>query len=205
MAFPTPVRVVFIGLSSKPQLLGWLKNVHLPYFKSHSDYEIVGLLNSSVDAAKSAIEQNDLPASTKVYASPQALADDPDVDMVVCTLASHRIRDAIFPSVCAGKAVYTEWPFARNLVEAEELTAAARESGARTAVGLQARASAINSKLRELVQQGKIGNIRSSMATGVFSFFSGLTRPKSIAYTMERNSGATIVDVGFAHCKLYKI
>ena len=71
------VRVGIIGLSAKAKT-SWASSAHLPYL-SGGKYVIVGLCNSSVAAAQSAIEAYDLPASTKAYGNPQALVEDPQV------------------------------------------------------------------------------------------------------------------------------
>ena len=46
---------------------------------SNGKYEIKALCNSSVDAAKAAVNVYKLPSSTKAYGDPKALANDPDV------------------------------------------------------------------------------------------------------------------------------
>jgi predicted dehydrogenase len=70
----TPIRVGLIGLSGAPpdkyEGTSWTPNAHLPYLKASPDYEIVALLNSSVESAKTAIERYNLPAETKAYGDP---------------------------------------------------------------------------------------------------------------------------------------
>ena len=52
-----PIRVGLIGLSGTPpdqhEGLSWTPKAHLPYLKTSPDYEIVALLNSSVEPAQS--------------------------------------------------------------------------------------------------------------------------------------------------------
>ena len=74
-----PTRVGIIGLS-KSSLSSWASIAHLPYLAaSEGKYEIKALCNSSVEAAKKAIEAYGLPSSTKAYGDPQDLANDPEV------------------------------------------------------------------------------------------------------------------------------
>jgi predicted dehydrogenase len=55
---------------------------------------------------------------------------------------------------------------ARNLKEAEELTALAKEKGVRTMVGLQARQSPSILKAKEIVASGKLGKILGTTMFG---------------------------------------
>lgn len=68
-----PIRVALIGLSAAPhaQGVGWAAAAHLPYFKASPHFEIVALLNSSVESARAAIQKHELSASTKAYGDPK--------------------------------------------------------------------------------------------------------------------------------------
>jgi predicted dehydrogenase len=72
-----PIRVGLIGLSGAPpekyEGTSWTPNAHLPYLKVSPHYEIVALLNSSVDSAKAAIARYELPNETKAYGNPEGL------------------------------------------------------------------------------------------------------------------------------------
>lgn len=136
-----PTRVAIIGLSTNA-ITDWASRVHLPYFLSsvgRSKFQIVALCNSSKEAAERSIKTYGLPAETRAYGSPEDLAADPDVQLVVCCTRVDKHYETILPSVKAGKDVFVEWPFAQNADQAEELTTAAKESGSSTIVGLQVR------------------------------------------------------------------
>lgn len=72
-----PIRVGVIGLSGAPpgknEGTSWAANAHLPYLKASPHYEIVALLNSSVESAKHAIARYDLPSTTKAYGDPSGM------------------------------------------------------------------------------------------------------------------------------------
>lgn len=81
-----PIRVGVIGLS-KSAKTSWASAAHFPYLiASNGKYEIKALCNSSKDAAQKAIEEYNLPASTKAYGDPQDLANDPDVRSITFSL-----------------------------------------------------------------------------------------------------------------------
>lgn len=189
-----PIRVGIIGLSAES---GWAVMAHLPYFQKTSKYKIVALCNSSVDRAKAAIAAHKLPEETKAYGSPQDLAVDPDVDLVVCSVHVTQHFDTIFPSVKAGKDVFCEWPLGATLEEAEKLDAAARESGSRTMIGLQGRGSTLLNKVKTLIAGEKIGKVLStSYVTAAYN--GGLEESEKYAYLAE-NKGGNIGSIHFGH------
>lgn len=136
-----PIRVAIIGLSANA-ITDWASRAHLPYFLSsvgRSKYQIVALCNSSKASAERSIKMFGLAPGTRAYGSPGDLAADPDVQLVVCCTRADKHYETTLPSIKAGKDVLIEWPLAQNAAKAEELTAAAKESGSRTIVGLQVR------------------------------------------------------------------
>lgn len=105
-----PIRVGIIGLSARAKT-SWASGAHLPYLQAAKDkYMITALCNSSVPAAKSAIEAYELPADTKAYGNPEDLANDNKVDLVVCNTRVDVHYETIKPSLLKGKDVYCEWP-----------------------------------------------------------------------------------------------
>jgi predicted dehydrogenase len=79
--------------------------------------------------------------------------------------------DLIRPALEAGKDVFSEWPLARNVAEAEELHQLAKEKGVRTMVGLQARQSPSIIKAKEIVASGKLGKILGTTMFGHVSAY----------------------------------
>ena len=165
-----PIRVGFIGLSSnKSDSIApgsWANLAHLPHLLSSPDYEIVALANSSKEAAQKAIKAYNLPATTKAYGSPEEIANDPDVDLIVISVVVMKHYQLAKPALLAKKNVFVEWPLGTNLAESEELAALAKENGVRTIVGLQARADSLVEKLKEILESGQIGEIKSSSVLG---------------------------------------
>jgi len=162
-------------------------------------------LNSNVDAAKSAIQRFDLPATTKAYGSPDALAADPDIDLVICNTRVDKHYETILPIVKAGKDVFVEWPIAANHEQVQELVEAAKKSGSRVAVGLQRRWAPPVEKVREIVRSGKLGKVLSSEA----KFFGGTNDraivPSSLKYFLDREIGGNVITISFAHAFDYML
>jgi len=191
------IRVGLIGLSASGS---WASNAHLPYLRKSSKYTITALCNSSVDAAHAAIKAYDLPPSTKAYGSYQDLADDPDIDLVVCSVRVDKHYEAVMPAIKAGKSCYCEWPLGKDLAEAEKLAELAREKCVRTMVGLQAHHSPVVRKVKELVEGGKVGKVLSVDFVGAAYNF-GQQELAKYRYLNEREVGGNMVTIHFSHCK----
>ncbi|KAI9740246.1 MAG: transcription regulator gal80 [Cirrosporium novae-zelandiae] len=191
-----PIRIGFIGLSASG---GWAVPTHWAYLSQSSKYQIVALCNSSVEAAKKAIEHYKLPATTKAYASPSDLAQDPNVDLVVCCVRVDRHYDSIKPALLAGKPVFTEWPLTISLSQAEELASLAKEKGVKTAIGFQGRQDLLVRKIKEIIASGKIGRVLSSTMTGQITYYGG-TETEQTAYLADIKYGGLLVTVMTGHC-----
>jgi predicted dehydrogenase len=202
-----PIRVGFIGLSSN-KIDGlapgyWGNLAHLPHLLSSPDYEIVALANSSKEAAQKAVKAYNLPATTKAYGSPEEIADDPDVDLIVISVAVMKHYQLAKPALLAKKKVFVEWPLGASLAESEELAALAKENGVRTIVGLQARADPLVDKLKEILESGKIGDLTSSSVLGPMSGLPTDVWFEGAEYYLDLKNGGNHFTIFFGHCKFY--
>ena len=196
-----PIRVAVIGLSSSAKT-SWASTAHLPYLLSkrgQSKFKIVALLNSSVQAAKDAISTYNLPSDTRTYGDPASLAADPEVDLVVCTTRVDKHYETIYPSVEAGKGIYSEWPLASNALQARELAAVAKKSGSKAMVGVQGRLAPIALKIRELLEEGRIGKVLSSEVRGMGGTIDRQRLPEGLSYFYNREIGGNPYTIIFAH------
>ncbi|KAK3350341.1 hypothetical protein B0T25DRAFT_263861 [Lasiosphaeria hispida] len=195
------IRVALIGLSATAKT-SWASTAHLPYLLSpqgRSKFTIVALLNSSVEAARAAIAHFDLPPTTTPYGDPAALAADPAVDLVVCNTRVDRHFETIQPSVIAGKAVFSEWPLAQDVQHARILVEDAGRAGGRSVVGLQGRVSPVASKVRAVLEEGRIGKVLSSEVRAFGGTNDREILPEGLAYFTQREVGGNVYTIGFAH------
>ncbi|KAI1029472.1 hypothetical protein LB504_010817 [Fusarium proliferatum] len=196
-----PIRTAIVGLSSSAKT-SWASSTHLQYLNSplgRSKYQIVALQNSSLQAAKNAIAHYNLPPETKAYGTPEDLAADKDVELVVVATRVDVHHSSALPSVKAGKDLYVEWPLAQDVKHARELVDAAREKGVKTIVGLQGRYAPPIKKLREIIKEGRIGKVVSAEL-----YASGGTNdreilPSSLEYFTQRAVGGNIFTIGLGH------
>ncbi|KAH6679326.1 putative dehydrogenase [Halenospora varia] len=198
----SPIRVGLIGLSGAPpdeyEGVSWTPNAHLPYLKKSPHYEIVALLNSSVESAKAAIERYELPPQTKAYCKPEDLAADKNVDLVVCSVRVDRHFQTVRPSIIAGKSIFVEWPLEKNLKIAKEMAELAEKHNSRTIVGAQGSFDPWIRKIREIIDSGRIGKVLSSNAQGALGN-GGLTESKNVRYFLDREVGGNMVTIRWGH------
>ncbi|KIW99303.1 uncharacterized protein Z519_00966 [Cladophialophora bantiana CBS 173.52] len=199
-----PIRVGFIGLSSHENIHlagAWGKQGHLPYLVHSPDYTITALCNSSLESAKKAAELHGLDISkVRTYGDPESLANDDNVDMVVCSVNVMQHYRLIKPALIAGKMVFCEWPLASNLSQMQELADLAEQKKIRTIVGLQGRTGAYVHAVRKFIGNatGQLGDLLSTSMM-IYSFFGGLVIPKEIAYLADIKSGGNIFTITAIH------
>src|SRR5712671_5822511 len=155
------IRVGIIGANPDR---GWAMQAHIPALKSLSDdFEITALSTSrSVSAA----------AAGKLFGVPLAFDNHHDlvnsaaVDVVAITVKVPHHVELATAALKAGKAVYCEWPLGNGLQEAETLAALAKKQGVLAVAGLQARSAPAVAYVRDLVEQGYVGEVLSATLVG---------------------------------------
>ncbi|OIW26690.1 oxidoreductase family protein [Coniochaeta ligniaria NRRL 30616] len=197
-----PIRVGILGLSDTKTFFGpgaWGVFAHVPSLKTLLNYEIVAVSNSTVESARRSIAANNLPASTKAYGSPEDLARDPDVDLVVVSVRVAKHYELTKPALLHNKDVYVEWPLGASRAEAEELTKLAQENGVKTMVGVQARSDRLVLKVKEILASGQIGDVVSSSVMASSSFIPGDRWMEGAEYYLDFSSGGNEFHIFFAH------
>ncbi|KAF2497122.1 NAD(P)-binding protein [Lophium mytilinum] len=196
-----PLRIGLIGLSSSAAT-SWASAAHLPALKTAaglSRFTIVALCNSSVAAAQAAIKTYDLAPTTKAYGTPEDLANDPDIDLVICNTRVDKHYETVLPSIRAGKDAYIEWPIASNKAQIDELVKLTREKGSRVAIGLQGRLAPPVLKLKEIIGSGELGKVLSSEIQEYGGTNSREFLPPALKYFAKREVGGNPITIGFGH------
>lgn len=198
----SPIRVGLIGLGratgrNQPGL--WGATTHLPYLLASPKYQINGIANSTIESAQASINHYNLGPSVKAYDSPSDLASDPNIDMIIVSVKVGAHYTLAKPALLAGKSVFVEWPLGATTAEAEELAQLAEQHGCKTIVGLQARASPLVLKIKEIIWSGKIGKVLSSSIVGSFGGIPSGGWPAGAEYYLDMNSGANTFTIFFGH------
>ncbi|KAF2500754.1 NAD-P-binding protein [Lophium mytilinum] len=201
---PSPkIRVALIGLNapytSAPTGTNWTAIAHLPYLRESSKYELVALQNSSAERAAKSINAHGLdPRKVKAYGTPEEVANDPNIDLVVSSIRVDRHAGSLIPSIKAGKDVYVEWPVEANYSIAKELTGLAKSHNVRNVVGLQGRFSPIATTIKALIDRGELGRVTSSTIITTLNY-TGPTILSSIDYFTDIKTGGNPFTIDFGH------
>jgi predicted dehydrogenase len=168
--------------------------------RTSPNYHILALCNSSLESTKAAIKAHDLPAETRAYASPEELAADQDIDLIVVSTRVDTHYGLAKTAVSAGKNTYVEWPLASNAAQARELVALAREKGVRTVVGLQGRREPSVLKAKEIIESGRLGVVHSVNVHSVAGIWQNGAVSERYEYMLDRKVGLNLLTVYAGHC-----
>src|SRR2546423_135741 len=187
------IRVGIIGASPDR---GWAGQAHIPALRSLSDeFEITALSTTRRESADAAGKRFGVPVA---YDNHHELVNSPDVDVVAVTVKVPYHLELATAALRAGKAVYCEWPLGNGLQEAETLAALAKQQGVLAVAGLQARSAPSVAYVRDLIEQGYVGEVLSTTLVG-----SGLgwgpTVDGANAYLNDRKNGATMLSIPLGH------
>lgn len=189
MAQPNPVRVGLIGAAGR-----WGPRAHAPALKGISEAELYAVCTAHEETARAAADQLGV---SRAYGSDNGLNADPQLEAVAVAVRVPAHFALTKHALEAGKHVFCEWPLGANTQEAEELAALAQKKNLRTIVGLQRRASPAYLYMRELIQQGYVGQV---LAVNLLLMNSGvLTRPSDRTWQRDAHLGANTLTITFAH------
>src|SRR5437764_2405365 len=124
--------------------------------------------------------------------------DSPYVDVVVITVKVPYHLQLATAALNAGKAVYCEWPLGNGLNETETLAALAKKQGVLAVAGLQARSAPTVAYVRDLVEQGYVGEVLSTTLIGSGMGWGPTVEPFN-AYLNDKRNGATMLSIAVGH------
>ncbi len=189
MTQSNPLRVGLIGAGGR-----WGPRAHVPALKGMPETELYAVCTAHEETAKAAAEKFGVAHS---YGSDQAMYADERVEAVSVAVRVPAHYELCKNAIDAGRHVFCEWPLGANTKEAEELAALARKKNVRTMVGLQRRASPAYLYMRELIQNGYVGQV---LAVNMLLMGSGvLTRPSDRTWQRDATLGANTLTITFGH------
>ena len=101
------------------------------------------------------IVRPDLPV-TRRY---QELLDNKDIDCIIAAVPDHWHRQIVIDAVSAGKDIYCEKPMSHSAADGVAMMDAAKKSGRIVQIGSQRVSSQICAKAKEIISQGKLGDL----------------------------------------------
>jgi len=137
----------------------------IPGAKASPKVELIGVASRTQDRADAYAREWDIP---RAYGSYEALLADPDIEAVYISLPNTMHVEWSIKSVEVGKHVLCEKPLTRHPNDVEAAFAAAERAGRHLSEAFMYRHNPQTKKVRELVEDGAIGELR--LVRSAFSY-----------------------------------
>jgi predicted dehydrogenase len=184
----TPTRVAMIGLGL------WGARAHLPALAAQEDVEVAVIVEPNLGAARDIAGEFGV---SRVEADAGTLWAKPDgIDAAVIATPVDTHRDLVMAAFAAGLDVLCEKPLAYTLAEADEMADAAATSGRIARMGFLSRCSPIVARMKELVDEGFIGELQLFESHTVNAQFIDPSRPLHWKMTRARANGGVFAEYG---------
>jgi myo-inositol 2-dehydrogenase/D-chiro-inositol 1-dehydrogenase len=134
--------------------LGRIGTIHAENAKLLEDVELVAVSDIRIERAKEVAEKLKV---KKVFASPEDLIRDPEVEAVMICSSTNTHAPLVLECARARKHVFCEKPLSLDLVEVDRMIEAMKEAGRILFVGFNRRFDRNFKKVKEAVEEGKIG------------------------------------------------
>jgi predicted dehydrogenase len=171
--------------------------VHLPAIRAVEGLELAAVCTSRPESAAAAADAY----GVRGFHDANDLAAQPDIDLIAVVVRVPAHYGVVTPALEAGKHVFCEWPLGANLAEAQEMAELARARRVVTAVGLQGRRDPALTYIRELHEEGWLGDVLSANLT-MFGSAAGRSDSKS-AWMGDATNGANLLTIVAGHSLHY--
>ncbi|MFV9671990.1 MAG: Gfo/Idh/MocA family protein [Acidimicrobiia bacterium] len=135
---------------------GFIGNTHIEALR-RIGVNVAGIADLSLEQAQRKAEAANLP---KAYESVEALAADPEIDVVHITSPNHAHAEQVKICLAAGKHVVCEKPLALTATDGADLVERAKEARVVNAVCFNIRFYPLNHQMASMVRSGAIGEPR---------------------------------------------
>lgn len=164
-----------------------------PGFRKARNSSLVAVMRRNGALAEDYARRQGVP---KWYDDAQKLIDDPDVDAVYIATPPDSHASYTKMVAAAGKPVYVEKPMARNVAECEAMIEACRAANVPLFVAYYRRAMPRLLKIKELLDAGAVGEVRSVQVTMHRRLHLPSNEPLPWRVIPEISGGGHFVDVG---------
>lgn len=144
--------------------MGWMGLVHSRCHRAMSDRFCdegiqARLAHCADDVEARAVEGRDRFDFERCSTDWHAVIDDANVEAVVITAPNHMHAEIATAAAAAGKHIFCEKPVGRNPQETAQIEQAARQAGVLTGVGFNYRWAPVVMYARQLIRDGRLGDI----------------------------------------------
>jgi predicted dehydrogenase len=154
---------------------------------------LVGVCDSNIDAARAMKEQNGFEMATSNL---EELLDRRDIDVVTVSTPNVFHKENILAALAAGKHIYADKPLASSYAEALEVIGAWRKSDRIAQVAHQFRFFPAVMRAKQLIEEGRVGNIMSFH--GAYLHSGSIDQKKPIGWKQDKamGGGGVLFDLG---------
>jgi D-xylose 1-dehydrogenase (NADP+, D-xylono-1,5-lactone-forming) len=160
----------------------------IPALQVSKTSELVAVASRSLDHAREYAQEWKIP---QAYGSYEELIHAADIDAVYISLPNHLHADWSIKAAQAGKHVLCEKPLALTVADVDRVSAAAEAAGVNIMEAFMYRHHPMTLKVRELIEQGAIGEVRYMRSTFSFTLNPGV----NIRWQPE-SGGGSLWDIG---------
>lgn len=167
-----------------------------PAFYKAENSALIAVMRRNGEKAQDFARRHGVP---RWYDDGDALINDPEVDAVYIATPTYAHKDYTLKAAAAGKPVYCEKPMALSHAECQEMIAACKQANVPLWVGYYRRAMPRFLKIKDLIANGEIGDIRRVTTTVLRPSAVKPGTPKSELhwhFLPELSRGGQVMDVG---------
>jgi predicted dehydrogenase len=188
------LRVALIGAGM------WGQRAHLPALMTCDDVEVVALYHYRLEPLRAVAERFGI---NHIYADVEALfTEADDLDAVVISTPTDTHRDFVLAAADAGVHILCEKPIAYNVAQGQEMVDAVRSRGLVSEIGFIFRFSPVLQRMKQLVDEGYIGDLQMFESVGGNEQFIDAQKPLHWKMLRERADGGVFVEYGTHHIDL---
>ena len=153
-----------------------------PAFQKVQNSELVAVMRRTGELAKDYANRHGVP---KWYDNADALINDPEIDIVYIATPPDAHREYTIKAAQAGKPVYVEKPMGRSFKDCQEMIATCEAAGVPLFVAYYRRAQPRFLKIKELLHNKAIGDVRFVSSTQYQKVTEDLKDPQNLPWRVQ--------------------
>ena len=130
-------------------------NVYCRVMNDFDDVDLIATWDDNPDRGRQAAQTFEMDFRPDV----DDILNDPRIDAVIVTMETNRHAEFIERAAAAGKHILCQKPLATTLADCDRIIEVVKQSGVKFSMAFQMRRDPVNQKIKELVDEGAVGNI----------------------------------------------
>lgn len=172
---------------------GFVATMHMAAFLKHGSVEVKSVADNN---AKTRERFSKRFPGVSLSAHYEKILEDKSIDLVDICLPHYLHYEVTMKAFSAGKDVILEKPIALTLEEANEMIEVAKKNSRRFFVDLSQRFLPCHQKMKQLLEEDRIGNPFLAIGTIIGDGFARMNDPASWKGSWEKAGGGVLADTG---------